>query len=398
MGRFVPKAFAVPVLSAGALVFGGVAFAGDSASFTDGTVIRACVDPFGFVRIIDHDRQCPRPGRVIAWNQQGPQGPAGPSGPAGAQGPEGLQGLTGATGPQGLQGDVGPMGEPGVDGAQGIAGPIGPQGAQGLQGPAGPQGATGAQGPAGTNGDAPPADPLKPSTAANGFMKVDGIDGAIHGGVYDKNFTINTFSVSVTSSGDTHLGSGTGAGKATWAQLVVGLPFQPRLNAFVEPVATGKPIDKITINLCASDDPASCTLKCELTEVFVVSVGGTPYGQGTSSQETLALAFREIKLTNAQTHLAMSWNIATNVGNAPSAGSGSGSSVSLTSFSNVPSTDTTTFQNFAPGSLSNTATLGGSKGSAAGKVDVGDSTMVLPFDDAAISHFYAAASGVKWTR
>ena len=89
------------------------------------SVIIACVNPAGLIRIVRTAGAC-RPFEVpITWNQVGPTGPTGATG---AQGPTGATGVAGPAGPTG---------------ATGVAGPAGPTGAIGVAGPAGPTGASG---------------------------------------------------------------------------------------------------------------------------------------------------------------------------------------------------------------------------------------------------------------
>lgn len=113
------------------------------------SVIRACVNPKGQVRIVESHQECLPREWPLAWNFRGIRGPSGPTGPMGPMGPIGPQG------PAGPAGDRGPAGPQGPQGAQGV---------QGIPGPAGPQGPAGAEGPAGSQGPAGPAGPPGPAT------------------------------------------------------------------------------------------------------------------------------------------------------------------------------------------------------------------------------------------
>jgi hypothetical protein len=97
------------------------------ASASGTSIIRACVDGMGRMRIIGPLAKCTSVEKLLTWNQQGPPGPQGPKGAQGIQGLPGAQGLPGVQGPQGLQGLPGPKGD------QGIQGPPGPQGPSGSQ-------------------------------------------------------------------------------------------------------------------------------------------------------------------------------------------------------------------------------------------------------------------------
>jgi hypothetical protein len=157
-------------LVVGALAASAVSVVTQSSS----TVITACVDSRGAMRLAGTGGCDPRREHTISWNQvgpSGPMGPAGPQGPAGAVGATGPQGSPGAQGPQGpqgpqglqgLQGEQGLQGPAGANGADGAPGPQGLQGLQGLQGPEGPQGPAGINGLDGAQGIQGPAGPQGP--------------------------------------------------------------------------------------------------------------------------------------------------------------------------------------------------------------------------------------------
>ena len=80
---------------------------------TESSVIRACADSAGRLRLLAQGASCKRHETAVSWNVVGPQGPAGPPGTTGPQGPPGPAGAAGAPG------EVGP---PGPQGMQGVAG------------------------------------------------------------------------------------------------------------------------------------------------------------------------------------------------------------------------------------------------------------------------------------
>jgi hypothetical protein len=130
----------------------------------DSTIIRACVNRAGQIRIIGPNDNCMWWEILIAWSTVGVTGPTGPIGPTGAQGPTGptgaasnVPGPTGPTGPAGVQGPTGPTGAasnvPGPTGPTGANGPTGATGAaSSVPGPTGPTGARGTTGPTGVTG------------------------------------------------------------------------------------------------------------------------------------------------------------------------------------------------------------------------------------------------------
>ncbi len=74
------------------------------ASATGTSIIRACVDGLGRMRIIPANATCKSTEKILTWNQQGPPGPQG------LKGAQGIQGLPGPKGAQGIQGPPGPSG------------------------------------------------------------------------------------------------------------------------------------------------------------------------------------------------------------------------------------------------------------------------------------------------
>jgi len=144
-------------------LFGGTTWA--FAHGGDGSLIHACLNPAGQIRIVGPDENCRPQETPLDWNivgptgPQGPPGPEGPTGPTGPQGPTGPEGPEGPTGPQGPTGPSGPSGPSGPQGPTGPSGPSGPQGPTGPSGPSGPPGPTGPSGPSGPTGPSGPVGP-----------------------------------------------------------------------------------------------------------------------------------------------------------------------------------------------------------------------------------------------
>jgi hypothetical protein len=86
------------------------------------SVIIACVNPAGLLRIVSTASACRPPEVPLTWNQTGPTGATGPAGPTGATG------VAGPIGPTGVAGPAGPTGATGVAGPAGPTGPAGPVG------------------------------------------------------------------------------------------------------------------------------------------------------------------------------------------------------------------------------------------------------------------------------
>ncbi|MCD9022618.1 hypothetical protein [Cohnella silvisoli] len=108
------------------------------------SVINACANTNGDLRIVASSKSCKKTEKWISWNVIGPKGDTGLTGATGPRGAKGDTGATGTTGPQGVKGDTGATGATGSQGAKGDTGATGPQGLQG------PKGDTGTAGPPGT--------------------------------------------------------------------------------------------------------------------------------------------------------------------------------------------------------------------------------------------------------
>jgi len=108
------------------------------AVYADGggeSLIHACLNKKGKVRIVGPDDLCKVKETPRHWTIEGLLGPQGPKGDKGDTGGTGSQGLKGNTGDQGIQGIQGVKGDDGDKGDQGIQGP---KGDDGPEGPAGP--------------------------------------------------------------------------------------------------------------------------------------------------------------------------------------------------------------------------------------------------------------------
>jgi hypothetical protein len=84
-----------------------------------GSVLYACADGNGQMRLIQETEVCGNNEQKISWNVVGPKGDTGATGAIGATGP---QGPVGDIGPQGPKGDQGPAGPSGIQGPPGPTG------------------------------------------------------------------------------------------------------------------------------------------------------------------------------------------------------------------------------------------------------------------------------------
>src|SRR5262245_2907765 len=90
------KTTPLSVLTIAAILFGAL------PSYSQSTVIFACITKSGQIRIASTSGQCKSNEDETSWSRTGPQGPVGPQGQAGPQGTAGLQGPAGPQGPAGV--------------------------------------------------------------------------------------------------------------------------------------------------------------------------------------------------------------------------------------------------------------------------------------------------------
>lgn len=237
-----------------------------------------------------------------AW-QGTPQPLIGPQGPIG---PQGLQGVAGETGAAGSEGAAGTSGSTGQQGIQGLHGVDGAQGLTGLTGPAGKDGATGPQGPAGPAGPAGGTAVADPNPNDLTYRMKIGADPAVQ---------ITGFTQTVTNSGTTQSGSGSGAGVPTFGDVSATLPMNSRILTQVMALAKGTHIPSATVEMCKPGEvTGSCTLELSLADVMVVGVDVRQ--DPTQATVTVVLNFAREKvsvLPGTPQARTFEWNIAENV-------------------------------------------------------------------------------------
>jgi hypothetical protein len=133
------------------------------------TVIQACQDKQGRLRVVAQAGACDKHESAISWNSVGPAGPPGAAGPAG---------------PKGDKGDPGAAGAPGAPGAKGDPGPTGPTGPAGPPGPAGQGGGFGGSytSPDGRYTLQVDNNGILLSGGANGVVRISGAGISVSGG------------------------------------------------------------------------------------------------------------------------------------------------------------------------------------------------------------------------
>lgn len=196
-------------------------------------VIVACVASNGDVRIRTSASDCKQNETLLTWNAQGPSGAAGPAGPTG---PTGLAGATGAEGPAGRDGR---------DGRDGSAN-------------------------------------VPPTPTVNARMRIDGLN--------SNNLTpIFSFTLGATNSVSAS-GAGGGAGKVSFANLVVSKMLDGDSVPLLQAAATGQVLRSLVIEVLDAGGTPFATYTFE--DVVVTS---NVIGASTSTvNEQDAFDFRKI--------------------------------------------------------------------------------------------------------
>jgi len=227
--RFLSIASAGAVVSV-ILATGPRVHAADAAGVPG--VIAVCVGPDGDMRVVSDASACKKNETPLTWNIQGRDGIPGP------------------------------------------AGAIGPVGPAGLQGPAGPEGPAGRDGRDGGN--------ATPAPTVNARMKID----TLNSGNPTPIFSFSLGANSSVSSG----GAGGGAGKVTFANLVVSKMLDADSVPLLQAAATGQIFRSLVIEVLpvgGSDPFAIYTFE----DVVVTS---NVIGSSTSVNEQDAFDFRRI--------------------------------------------------------------------------------------------------------
>jgi type VI secretion system secreted protein Hcp len=261
-------------------------------------IIHGCYDKGGHLRVLVAGSTCQKDEQAITWNQQGPAGLNGAVGATGATGPSGLAGPAGSPGPAGRDGRDGVQGAPGVSGPPG---PVGPQG------PAGDGSGSGSTGTGTGSGDTP---------TDSEFLKVDGLEGDATDEAHLKDIPVQSFSWGVANSGTTNLGSGAGAGKASFSSFSVTKRVDKTSPRLVIDSASGAHIREV--DFLASHTGAMDYLKYTFTDVLVTSVDEAAGGNAPTEKVSFTFATVQIQyiphdnLGNPQPTVAAGWDVAAN--------------------------------------------------------------------------------------
>lgn len=129
------------------------------------------------------------------------------------------------------------------------------------------------------------------------FLKLDGVEGEAQDETHKGEIDVLAWGWSLSQSGTTHQGSGSGGGKATFQDLSVTKWTDKATITLVDHTATGKHIDngKLTVRKAGGEDPLEY-LTIELKNIIItnVSLGGA--GGEDRLTENVTLNFGEFKI------------------------------------------------------------------------------------------------------
>src|SRR5262245_7006721 len=127
------------------------------------------------------------------------------------------------------------------------------------------------------------------------FLKIEGIDGGSRDAKHPGWFEINGYDWELTQSGTAHTGTGSGAGKVAFSDLLIDLNLDfDGLPALLHDAATGTHIKSVELEGVKNGQPFTF-YELKLSDVLVTDVADRA-----GSHDTLALDFSKIQLTTTE--------------------------------------------------------------------------------------------------
>ncbi|MBN9670371.1 Hcp family type VI secretion system effector [Roseibium aggregatum] len=132
--------------------------------------------------------------------------------------------------------------------------------------------------------------------AVDFFLKLDGINGEAQDKSHKGEIDVLSWSWNATQSGTTHMGSGSGSGKAFFGDLSITKYVDKSSPVLLQHVSTGKHIKSGTmyVRKAAGDNPLEY-IKLEMKDIIVTSIGTGGSGSEDRITESATLNFGEYK-------------------------------------------------------------------------------------------------------
>jgi type VI secretion system secreted protein Hcp len=131
--------------------------------------------------------------------------------------------------------------------------------------------------------------------AVDMFLKLKGIDGEARDSKHKGSIDILAWSWGASNSGTSHMGGGSGAGKANIQDISVTKYVDSSSAKLLECCVTGKHIETANITVRKAGDKPLEYIKIELTEVMVTSVSTGGSGGEDRLTENVSLNFAKFK-------------------------------------------------------------------------------------------------------
>ena len=132
--------------------------------------------------------------------------------------------------------------------------------------------------------------------AVDFFLKLDGIKGEAQDKSHKEEIDLLSWSWGATQSGTTHMGGGSGSGKAYFQDLSLTKYVDKSTPVLLQHVSTGKHIANGTmyVRKAAGDSPLEY-IKLEMKDIIVTSVSSGGSGSDDRITENVTLNFGEYK-------------------------------------------------------------------------------------------------------
>ncbi|MES0882291.1 Hcp family type VI secretion system effector [Roseibium sp. SCP14] len=132
--------------------------------------------------------------------------------------------------------------------------------------------------------------------AVDYFLKIEGIPGEAQDKTHKDEIDVLAWSWGASQSGTTHMGSGSGSGKAHFQDLSLTKYVDKSTPALLQHLSTGKHINKCTlfVRKAAGDSPLEY-IKIEMKDIIVTSISSGGAGSEDRITENLTLNFGEYK-------------------------------------------------------------------------------------------------------
>lgn len=156
--------------------------------------------------------------------------------------------------------------------------------------------------------------------AMDQFLKLDGIDGEAQDAKHKKEIDVLAWSWGASQSGTTHMGGGSGSGKANFQDISVTKYVDSSSHKLLKSVAKGTHIKEALLTVRKAGDKPLEYIKLLMKNCLISSVSGGGSGGEDRLTENVTINFEEFEYTytpqkpdgSGDSPLPFKFNIATN--------------------------------------------------------------------------------------